>query len=436
MTKFYKRLATGIATSAMLLANFAPVFAATELVVTGNGSDSVNGVAVTQTGTTWVSQTNTTTISNDVHVDSNTGSNVAKDNTAGDVSIETGDSTAKVTLSNQAGTNVANVESCNCDGDTGVLVEGNGSGTQNGVELGKVDTTTLFQTNATKIDNDVDTDLSTGDNRAEDNTGGDVSILTGDAKSEVSATSVAGINVASIAPRSGNGGSASIIIRENGSDSKNNVGLLLGHSTWVDQLNATSISNDVDTDLETGDNEAKDNTGGSVGIETGDATVKVMLDNMAGFNTANVEDCCFDDVLAKIGGNGTDTKNAIKAVLDDDLTVWQDNLCGMFAPPVRTQELSVLDFGREYPHPTPCFNNDVRVDTQTGDNRNEDGTGSTEGDPSVLTGDSMTTVNVSNEGGSNSYGEEIDLGSPSSGFDFSFSFDLSDLLGWLQAHMS
>lgn len=428
MTKFYRRITTGIATTAMIVANFAPVFAATELSVIGNGSDSTSNISLNQGSTTFVTQTNVTSINNDVDIDADTGSNTADDNTGGDVLIDTGNSTAKVTIENMANSNVAEVEPCNCEGDTDVLIEGNASGTDNDVRLRDETDVVLTQTNVARVDNDVDVDLETGDNRAGDNTGGDVEIYTGDAKAEISAKTMVNMNSASIVP-SGDGGSLSVIIRENGSDSDNDVVLGLGSTTWLDQFNATSVENDFDVDAETGDNKADDNTGGSSLIDTGDATIKAIVENMGGFNTANVEDCCFDDVLAKIAGNATDSENEIKATLGADLVVWQDNLCGYGLPYREAGDKT----GFPYPSPKPCFDNDLDLDADTGDNRNEDNTNGSDADPAVYTGNTLVEVGIDNQGGVNSYGvgttdSEWDWDWPSMGFEFSFSFDLQDLL--------
>lgn len=423
MNKMFKRIATGIATSAMLIANFTPVFAATELQITGNGSDSNNTVAVSQSGSTFVTQDNNTQISNNISVSSDTGSNTAQDNTNGDVTIRTGDATADVTVDNAANLNAANVQSCNsCNSDLSVLVSGNGSGSDNNAALESENATVVNQTNTAHINNDIDTALNTGNNVAEDNTGGDAVIVTGDADAHVSVSNMANMNSASITP-TGDGGSVSLMITGNGAHSDNSIALSLAHDTWLKQDNATSIRNDIEVEASTGDNTVSDNTGGAAGIGTGDATVDVAVDNMAGFNTANVEGCCFSDLLAKVGSNGADTENAIAAVLEDNLTVFQDNGCG---------GLGLETFGLLSLNHYPCFNNELQADALTGGNVNEDGTDPANGDPMILTGDTNTTVDVSNQGGANFYGTDPaplwDWNWPAMGLNLSLSFDLNALL--------
>lgn len=417
MTKLYRRIITSIATSSVLLANALPVFAATELVITGNGSDSSSTIGVSQGGTTVVTQSNETRVTNNVNVDTNTGDNDAQDNTSGDVSIETGDTSAKVAIQNAVNSNSAVVEPCDCADDTSVLVEGNGTNSDNAVALERADTTVVTQMNNSRVDNNVDVDTETGDNDAEDNTGGDVSIKTGDADVEIGASTVANTNYASIKPADAEGGSLSVIIRENGSDTANTVALALGRTNVLTQWNTTRITNAFDVEADTGDNDAEDNTGGEASIETGDITMKAYVDNLAGFNAADVEDCCYDDVLAKIAGNGTDAESTIAATLGGDSVLTQGNECGSGGV---------------------CFNNDIELDGETGDNDNEDNTGNTDGDPMIDTGDVDLLVEVGNQGGSNSFGLDSDpfeWDLPSMGFGFSFSFDFSDLLDWIMDQM-
>ena len=66
------------------------------------------------------------------------------------------------------------------------------------------------------------------------------------------------------------------------------------------------LTNDVDADAKTGENEAEFNTGGDVMIDTGDAKVIAEVDNSVNFNYADVDCGCTWDVTAKIAGNGAE----------------------------------------------------------------------------------------------------------------------------------
>src|SRR3990167_7594248 len=125
MNKLSIKIATAVSSAALVVSSFATPLLATTVEISGNGSDSDNTVSVEQTNKTEVNQNNTANISNNVNVSSNTGDNKAEDNTGGDVSIDTGDSSANVTVTNSANSNQASVNGC-CPTDTSVKIAGNG----------------------------------------------------------------------------------------------------------------------------------------------------------------------------------------------------------------------------------------------------------------------------------------------------------------------
>jgi hypothetical protein len=377
-----------------------------------------------------------TTVKNDINVDSNTGDNKASDNTSGDVYVGTGDSNVKVQIANSLNSNVADVAACDCDEDVEVTISGNGTGTENEAKLGLSSNTAVFQNNVANVDNDVDVDANTGRNDAEDNTGGDVVIDTGNSNVKVKTATMANSNTARVLG-SGDGSSVKLIIAENGSDSKNTIGLALNRANLLSQANLTSIRNDVDVDSNTGDNEIDDSTGGIVAIYTGNSDIEAWVENYAGFNAADLGcDCMLEDVLAKVWGNGTDSANLIAASLNADQEVFQDNACGYGQYPHSTD---LRTYGFDFPnrYPTPCFDNDLDLDGVTGDNDAKDNTGSVDGDdPLIDTGDSDTKVHVVNEGGSNTFGtlEMPEMEMPGqSGTSFSFTFDMNAFMQWLMA---
>ena len=167
----------------------------------------------------------------------------------------------------------------------------------------------------------------------------------------------------------------------NGSDTNNTISLALTKVDTITQNNTVDVNNDLDVDAETGENDANDNTGGSVSIKTGDADANVDVKNLVGWNWADIScDCVFGDILVKVAGNGTESDNKIGAALTDVLTLHQDNVTGL--------------------------DNDLDVDAETGENdANDNGGGVLAGDPSIETGDADVDVNVYNESDSNSYGE-------------------------------
>jgi len=421
MTNFKRQLISVIAAGTMVL-NLATPALATTIVISGNGSNSDSEVDVELENETEVVQTNVADIKNDIDVDSDTGNNDAEDNTGGDVSIDTGDATSTVTVSNNVNTNAASVDCCEAGGDVDVLVEGNGTHSDNNVWLDRKSEIDIEQLNFADVDNDVDVDSDTGGNDAEDNTGGSVEIKTGKADTTVTLSTKANSNMAMVGNASSNGGSLSARILGNGSNSDNEIDLELENNVWLDQINVLDLENDVDVDSDTGDNDAEDNTGGSVLIDTGDVDTDVTVDNMVNFNAADVDcGCLLDDIMAKISGNGTDSDNEIELEVEGETDVEQENYCGAEGPGIQSGNRG-----------SDC-ETDVDVDSDTGNNDAEDNTGDPGDDPTVETGDVDNNVEVNNSGNVNAFGVDLDdLDWPDfSGFSFSFTFDLQDLLDLL-----
>ena len=405
-----RKIATGIATGALLANALMPMAFATEsgtnLTISGNGSGSDNLVEVELENETTVNQTNNATFNNSINGDASTGGNDANDNTGGDVEIDTGDADVTATVNNSANQNWASVDCC-VSNDVEVKISGNGSDSDNTVKLKAEDDDNkikIDQYNNAYFNNNVNADAKTGYNDANDNTGGDVEIDTGNASVTVSVSNWANANSARVGD-GGNGGSLSLWILDNGSDSRNLIDVELENEVDVDQDNHATFDNDIYADAKTGKNDANDNTGGNVEIDTGDATVDVTVDNMANFNWADLNcGCLLDDLTAKIAGNGSDSDNTIDVELESDQEVDQDNRAS--------------------------FDNDVDADAKTGKNDAEDNTGENGGDPSIDTGDADVTVEAFNDANLNGVGgdepewPELNFG----GLSISLSFDLGDLL--------
>lgn len=420
MNKFNKQLLSVFATGAVLLNTISPVFAETTIEISGNGADSTNKAYVDMDKSTNVVQSNSADVYNKVDADANTGDNSAKKNTGGDVSIETGDATTDVKVENTLNSNTASVDCC-AAGDVDVLISGNGAGSNNKADLdvnqekGSQYSTGVFQTNTAEVKNKVYTDADTGDNKAKENTGGDVSIKTGDAEATVNVSTAANANWAKVGGGDNQGGTLSMRILGNGADSTNKIYLDFDNVIALQQDNAADVYNKVDADANTGDNSAKENTGGEVSIETGDATTDVGIDNMVNFNWADVDCGCLFDVLAKVAGNGADSYNKIKADFDDELLVFQGNCVNENGSPRKDCEVD----------------NKVYTDADSGDNKAKENTGDPGSDPSITTGDAEATVDVNNAGNSNVYGSQTPSDWPEFDFNFNVSLSWSQLLALL-----
>jgi hypothetical protein len=428
MNRLLIRVATGLSTAALVASSFVGPALALDVEISGNGANSDNTANVAVSNSTTVNQSNVANISNDVDVDADTGRNDANGNTGGNVSIDTGDATANVGVSNTANSNVANVDGC-CPNDVNVTISGNGAKSDNDAKVGVGNSTWVVQNNLALVKNDVDVDADSGKNDANRNTGGDVSITTGDAGTGNTGVVIANAvnkNVASVGNGS-NGGSLAVVISGNGYDSDNtaNVGVLSSVIVWQD--NFASIRNDVDVDADSGKNDANANTGGDITIDTGDAVADVEISNLANFNAADVDSCgCILDGTVKIKNNGAKSDNDANVSLGDLTFVTQDNLysCGHLPlGPNRGGKNSQK----------PC--NDVDVDLDTGKNDANRNTDSDE--PSVETGDATADILVETTANSNVVGDvDFDWGFPGLPNDNSNGSSVSLVLLWLLAQFS
>lgn len=400
MNKLYKKLAVSVSSAALLMNVFAGVaMASVSCTISGNGSDTGNTCDFASLRSVSVDQSNDMDVDNEVDVHANTGENEAEDNTGGNVEIETGDVSTDVALTTSGNTNAASVEGSNTAADFELEVSGNGSDSDNKVEVDVIDEVELDQDNDADVDNDVDVHASTGENEAEDNTGGDVSIKTGDVdvNSGVQITTSVNANSA-VVGNSGVAGDIGVKIMNNGSDTDNEIDLALLSEVVLEQDNDADVDNEVEVKAETGDNEAEDNTGGEVDVETGDITVDITVDTMANFNSAEVAENFLGDVELKIAGNGTESDNDVELDLIDELELDQDN------------DLDV-------------DNDELEVKADTGDNEVEDSTVGGD-DPAITTGGVDASVEVSTSGNANVFGDDVE---------FEFDFDLSELMSLLNA---
>lgn len=387
---FKSRLTTAIATGAVLLNAIAPAaYAGTEIVISGNGAGSDNSANVTQNSTTNVSQSNTAFVSNNVSSNATTGNNNANFNTGGNVTIGTGNANTTVNVSNDLNKNFADVKCCPA-GNTTVNVSGNGSFSNNTVNLTQNSTTNLTQGNAANVINNVSANARTGGNGAGFNTGGDVVIVTGDANVNATVKTAANTNVAKIGPAagSGSGTGVSLSIVDNGAGSDNLIAARLSKATSLGQNNVAFVNNTVEANATTGNNDANFNTGdGDVIISTGDAKVRAGIDNDVNFNFASVDCGCVYDLKAKIAGNGavgpgfqSDNGNTIRANLNSVQGIGQGNSA------LLTNDLDGLN-GR-------TGGNEAGLNTS----------GSADSDPAIVTGDANVNSHVSNSGNENVIG--------------------------------
>ncbi len=257
------------------------------VTISGNGADSTNKVGLDLDNTNVVTQVNQAKVNNNVDIDSTTGGNRANSNTGGDVDITTGDASVDASVSNDVNSNVAQI-----GGGTGngamldVMVTGNGADSKNTVDVDVDNTTVVTQSNRADISNDIDVDASTGNNRANKNTGGDTSIDTGDADVTVDVSNHANSNVLDLSDCDC-AVDATVKVAGNGADSNNKVNLDLDSVTVGTQVNDFGgKGNNVDVDSTTGGNKANENTMGGTdpSVSTGDAGSDITVSTNANSN--------------------------------------------------------------------------------------------------------------------------------------------------------
>ncbi|KKW00227.1 MAG: hypothetical protein UY33_C0014G0038, partial [Candidatus Amesbacteria bacterium GW2011_GWA1_48_9] len=202
--------------------------------------------------------------------------------------------------------------------DNTIEIIGNGYDSENEVEVELENETSVYQHNKAIIINDIDADAETGENDANQNTGGTTGILTGNARTSVAISNMLNSNSASVDCCSA--GDTTVKIAENGAESENEVELELENEIDIYQDNFAKVKNEVDADAETGENDANQNTGGSVGILTGKATTSVAISNMLNSNSAFVDCCAAGDTEIKIAENGAESENEVEVEHDNDIS--------------------------------------------------------------------------------------------------------------------
>ena len=187
----------------------------TALVNSGNGSNSDNNASSDQAIIDTITQVNVADIDNNLILDANTGGNSASGNTGGDVYITTGNADVTAQVLNIANTNIIGGNwwlviinravqwigqivgapqgavfagssgtefAVDENGQITAINNGNGAGSVNYASVNSNTNNTTNQTNNAEVNNNIYLSANTGKNLANDNTGGDNYITTGDSK--------------------------------------------------------------------------------------------------------------------------------------------------------------------------------------------------------------------------------------------------------------
>jgi len=295
---------------------------------TGNGSNSDNDATISLEDNALLVQDNDANIQNDLEVDVNTGNNSASKNVGGNNTIDTGNATAVGTIVNSVNTNVAGAmvsefnvtddhvgdivldyeANCvsGCGGsDISLLNKDNGSESENLIDADLASNSVTFQSNEADVVNDLVLVANTGNNTADNNTGGNNSIDTGNATVNGNVINMLNNNIAGnvvygvvnifgeligdiIVPekyaKAYDAGDISIGNVSNGSGSENTGELYLVDNQDYTQVNDADIINNLVIDANTGGNTTSSNTSGNNSIDTGNVDVNASILNIANNN--------------------------------------------------------------------------------------------------------------------------------------------------------
>lgn len=175
-----KLLVAGGASALMIASTAAPAFAASyRLSIIGNGENGNHTFSLVLNRTTNTTQTNNSTITNNIEQEGETGENRVTGNVGpvegdgGATIVESGAVDNTLTVDNTGGTNLV-ADPCDCvEGEDDFVGEVTGNGEDTTTVVGAQLTTTdnETQTNATTATNGIEQEGETGENVVHSNTG-------------------------------------------------------------------------------------------------------------------------------------------------------------------------------------------------------------------------------------------------------------------------
>lgn len=413
----------------------------------GNGTGSTNDTSLTTNTTNTDTQTNDATVANNTYLSSVSGDNSASDN-VGDTAIISGDANLGATVITSSNTNLDGVELAefnvndnytgdiilafsdpSCGGTTvcgaslgSVGNTGNGSDSVNDASLDSTTTDTTTQTNTADLTNNLVFEANSGENLAEDNTGGDTSITTGDANIAANVFSLLNNNFVGtgtpvllavvnifgdlvgdiIMP---DVDSMTVANTGNGSGSENSTSVDQTTTNTTTQTNLANIDNNISVDANTGNNETDDNTyefGQGSSVETGDVSIDANLVNIANQNVSgdtwwvvlvNNAGQWFGQILGADPNSNFAGSAGTEFVLDEEGNVVAIGNTGNGSDTTNNTSVSTTTTNTTTQSNTANLTNNISVNANTGKNST---TGNTGGTNSIATGDVNVLLNVYN----------------------------------------
>lgn len=306
----------------------------------------------------------------------------------GDASIETGDATSSGFVSNDANTNLGLAS--DSDSDTGIKISDNSVGSDNEVSANLDSNTDVSQENSAKVVNSLNQDSTTGKNSTSRNTGGNSEITTGNANTSGTIINSVNTNIAGTSAHEFNisdnhTGDLILDFSGNGAESQNTANVNKATDINTFQNNDAEVENNLVLNADSGNNNANYNTGGDSTIQTGNANVSASVLNFVNNNLSGklayaainifgdltgdiiLTQEQLDTLLASIEGNGTESESEVNTNLASSNTTNQFN--------------------------SADIDNNIVLNAETGDNETNY---NTNGQNSILTGDSNAEVQVVN----------------------------------------
>lgn len=204
-----------------------------------------------------------------------------------------------------------------------IIITGNGSESSNEITITNSSSTTVTQSNDAQVNNNINTQATSGENTANSNTAENTSVQTGDIN--VSSTIQNNLNqsIADVGCCNNNEGTANI--SNNGSESQNAISYTNSTTTTVTAQNTATITNNVQGTAITGNNSASYNSG-NVSIATGDIKVEEKIKNLSNNSQIILKTNASGDFLLTIKGNGAGSENTITLTENKENIVTVNNV--------------------------------------------------------------------------------------------------------------
>lgn len=274
-----------LASLLVLFQSFLNTSLADEIVIEGNSNESQNQISIEISSNNSIFQENNANNENDISTSANSGENNLSQNSGTESTLNTGDISSQVAVSNTS--NISSVETGCCPGDTSLTITQNGSNSQNTITQTNEVNTNVGVSQYAVIENNVEGVANTGDNLASRNNG-NVSITTGDIKTTTQVIN-GDLNLTFVKVNFGVG-DVSSLIANNSSDSTNTINSVVQNTLSLFTYSLAEVSNNVGWVLNTGNNTASKNVGG-VSMSTGDILSHLIIKNEP-LNISSIEVFC------------------------------------------------------------------------------------------------------------------------------------------------